>query len=76
MRLDKFEGDLFWDAADTENSVDSPDDHMDHFGSGDVVKFEAAKRVSDMWGAINLSGDVAYFSTLTEAEEYANKETV
>jgi hypothetical protein len=63
----KFEGDLFWNAEDTESSCHDPDDELDNAGDGGIVEFEQALRLPNFFGVL-VEGKPRYFTTQEEAE--------
>lgn len=69
--IEKFEGDLFWNEADTEVGCDDPDDEMDNYGEGDIVEFEQAKRLPNFFGVL-VNDKPRYFDTAEEAEAACN----
>jgi hypothetical protein len=68
-----FDGDLFWNEADTESYVDDPDDELDNAGEGNIVQFEQAKRLPNFFGVL-IDGKSRYFDTELEAEAAGNGE--
>ena len=69
MEIENFEGDLFWNADDTENTVYDPDDELDNIGDlGAIVEFEQAKRLPSFYGVLVAEGKTRYFDTRQEAE--------
>ncbi len=74
-KIETYEGDMFWDAADTEDSIDSPEEHLENVGCGQVVKFEQAKRLPDFYGIQYYDADkdeylCEFFTTAEEAEAF------
>ena len=65
--IEEFEGDIFWDEADTENCVDSPEDELDNVGEDNIVEFEQAKRLPNFFG-VHTGGKDRFFTTLQEAQ--------
>lgn len=75
MKLDKFEGDIFWNSDDTENSVHDPDDELDNINEvGAIVEYEQAKRLTNFFG-VDCGEDAEgraiyeYFDNKEEAEK-------
>lgn len=70
--LEKFEGDLFWDAADTEQSVYDPEDALEEYDPLQVVEFQQAKVLPNFYGfwVRKDEGDdeFRFFPTREEAE--------
>jgi len=70
--IQKFEGDMFWDASDTEDAVYDPEETLDDYaGNGGIVEFEQAKRLPNFFGVL-VNGQHRFFTTRAEAEEAAN----
>jgi hypothetical protein len=68
MEITQFEGDIFWNEADTETACE-PDDELDNASEvGAIVEFEQAKRLTNFFGVL-LEKECKYFTTLEEAEE-------
>ena len=65
--IEKFEGDTFWNDADTENCVDSPEDELENVGEDNIVEFEQAKRLPNFFG-VHTGGRDRFFTTLAEAQ--------
>jgi hypothetical protein len=70
--INKFEGDLFWNADDPESSCYDPSDELDNVGEGDIVEFEQAKRLPNFFGVL-VDGKERYFDTAEEAESACAK---
>jgi len=70
--IEKFEGDLFWNADNTEDSVYSPEDELDNIGSLEIVEFQQAKRLPNFFGVAiprdKDHDDYRFFTTQEEAE--------
>jgi hypothetical protein len=70
--IDKFEGDLFWNDENPEDSVYSPEDELDDIGSLQIVEFQQAKRLSNFFGVAiphdKDHDDYRFFTTQEEAE--------
>jgi hypothetical protein len=73
--IENFEGDLFWNADDTESTCDDPYDellnvvvNLRRAGEGNIVVFEQAKRLPNFYGAL-INGEERYFESLGEVEE-------
>jgi hypothetical protein len=80
-KLDKFEGDLFWNEADTESAVYDPDDELDNINQvGAIVEYEQAKRLSNFFG-VDCGQDsegraiYEYFDSKEEAEKRSTEVT-
>jgi len=63
----KFEGDIFWNAENTEQSIYDPSDELENVSDGDIVEFEQAKRLPNFFG-VYINGKERYFDTEKEAE--------
>ena len=80
-KIDNFEGDLFWNEADTENACYDPDDELDNINEvGAIVEYEQAKRLPNFFG-VDCGEDAEgravyeYFTTLAEAEARSKEVT-
>jgi len=66
---------MFWDEDDTEVSHPDPYDILDNVGSGEIVEFEQAKRLSNFYGFTYPKKDGTddaeehYFLLLKDAED-------
>ena len=74
MKIEKFDGDMFWNDDDTENAIYDPDDELDNINViGTIVEFQQAKRLTNFFG-VDCGEDsesnplYEYFTTLEEAE--------
>lgn len=65
--IDKFEGDMFWDSADTEDTVYDPEDALENAMEDNIVEFEQAKRLPNFFGVYTGSKH-RFFTTLAEAQ--------
>jgi hypothetical protein len=68
MEIEKFEGDLFWNDDNSEDSCFDPYDELDQVGEGEIVEFMQAKKLPNFFGIL-IEGKERYFDTLEEAEE-------
>jgi hypothetical protein len=73
-KIENFEGDMFWDSADTEDIVHDPDEALANINNlGAIVEFEQAKRLINFFG-VDCGEDwegqpiYEYFDTQEEAE--------
>jgi hypothetical protein len=76
MKIDKFEGDIFWNAEDREMDVE-PEEYMNEVGCGIVIQFSQAKSLPDFYGVQYYESDKdeyvdVFFTTLEEAEDWVN----
>lgn len=72
MEIDKFEGDLFWNDEDTENTCE-PEEELDNVGKGDIVEFQQAKSLPHIFGVIDKDDKARFFTTMAEAEAVAQE---
>jgi hypothetical protein len=72
MEIEKFEGDIFWNADDPETAVYDAFDELANVGEYVIVEFQQAKMLSNIFGVL-IGGEERYFTTKAEAEQAAKE---